>query len=254
MKRNNITLLLSFIFFCFFLPTLLFAQKNYISIEGGRFYGGVESKLNSAMSSTGFGDRISYRLGDIIPFIDIFTDLGSISLNDQYPKNSHNKGISWIRYGRELKNGKFIELSYGKMKSSVEGFDVTSTDNVSNGNRLKYTFGISALTAHYIFSNKVRSLAIGIGPALAFDAITREANTIAEKKNTLQPGISSTASWRFVNGKVFFMALRGDAMLFAPASIEAVTLTSSNQVKSTFNGTKVNSLIGDITVSVGFKF
>ena len=50
------------------------------------------------------------------------------------------------------------------------------------------------------------------------------------------------------------MALRGDAMLFAPASIEAVTLTSSNQVKSTFNGTKVNSLIGDITVSVGFKF
>ena len=89
------------------------------------------------------------------------------------------------------------------MKSSVEGFDVTSTDNVSNGNPLKYTFGTSALTAHYIFSNKVRSLAIGIGPALAFDAITRETNTIAEKKNTLQPGISSTASWRFVNGKYF---------------------------------------------------
>src|SRR5436190_941592 len=78
MKKNDTHSFLVAILFCLFLPALIFGQKkNYISIEGGRFYGGAENDIKSQMVSSGFGDRVTYNLDDlntllalIIPFWD----------------------------------------------------------------------------------------------------------------------------------------------------------------------------------------
>lgn len=256
MKKINAAFRFAALLICFCLPASLIAQKNYISIESGLFFGGPANKIESQMNTSGFNDNINYSFDLFNLFQGIF-GLGfqSVNLNDQYPKNKNNGGKYWIRYSREMKNKKIIELSYGKVhKSTVEGFDITKDGDLFEGNRLNYTNDISAITAHYIFPNKKGSAGIGLGPALAFTAITTQANTTIEKKNNLQPGISGAAYWRFINKKVFFMSLRGDAMLLAPATIDAITLTSPNGINSTFNTTKINSFVGDLTVSVGFKF
>ncbi|NNV55362.1 hypothetical protein [Limnovirga soli] len=256
MKKNHINTVLASIIFLFFLPLLVVAQKNYVSIEGGLFLGGPVNQFKSEMTASGFGDRLSYSLADLSFIFAIFPDLGATQINTQYPKSTLNPGKYWVRFGHELKNKNYLELSYGKIHSSVvEGFDQLQTSDVFAGNRLNYASNINALTAHYIFSGKNATTGIGIGPALAFNTITREANYFAEKESHLQPGISGTANWRFVNGKVFFMSLRGDVLLFTPVSVNAVTVTSYDGLKqSTFNGTKVNSFIYDMTMSVGFKF
>lgn len=257
MKKINAAYRLGAILFCFCLPASLIAQKNYISIESGILFGGSDNKLESQMKSSGFGDKMTYS-SDLLDyyFSDLFAAFGlSTSYSNQYPKIS-SKGLPvWIRYGRELKNKNIIELSYGKIHcSTVEGFDVTGVGESFDGNILNYTTTLSALTAHYIFSTKNKSAGIGFGPAFLFNTLTREANNVTNNKNIFQVGISGTANWRFINGKVFFMSLRGDAILLAPATIDAITLTSSKGYESTFNSTKVNSFIGDLTVSVGFKF
>ncbi|HRH47605.1 MAG TPA: hypothetical protein PLP23_02565 [Panacibacter sp.] len=255
MKKINAIVSLAATLMCFCLPVSLPAQKNYISIETGFPFGGPAHKIESQMNASGFGDRISYTLSDLSFIFDIFPGLGSIQINSQYPKSSNVGGKFWLRYGHELKNKNYLELSYGKIHSSkVEGFDQAGTDQLFDGNRLNYTNNVSALTAHYIFPGKNNSTGLGIGPALAFNSITREANYVSEKTNHLQPGISGSAYWRFINKKVFFMSLRGDAIMLAPVTIDAITVTSSKGYNSTFNTTKVNSFIGDLTVSAGFKF
>ncbi len=250
---------LTAIILCLFLSATLSAQKNYFSIEGGRFYGGSENNIKSQMRASGFGDRVTYNFDElsfllafIIPFWDPST---TINITEQYPKSSTGTGKFWVRYGREIKDKRFIELSYGKIhNSSVEGFDVTGDEQEIDGNRLKYTTNIAAFTAHYMFLNKKRSLGAGGGLALAFDKLYSEANNVVDTKHIIQPGLSGSAYWRFINGKVFFMSLRTDAMLFIPANIQTVTLTSPKGRQSIFQSAKVNSFSGDVTVSMGLKF
>ena len=126
MKKINATCRLIAILICFCLPATLMAQKNYISIESGLFFGGPASKLESQMKSSGFSDKVTYS-SDLFDyyFSDLFAAFGlSTSHSNQYPKISSNGLPVWIRYGRELKNKKIIELSYGKIhNSTVEGFD-----------------------------------------------------------------------------------------------------------------------------------
>ena len=258
MKKINTAACLAAILFCFCLPASLIAQKNYISIESGIPFGGPANKIESQMLLSGFGDDIVHdNSGIISDFFALFGITINTSSTEQYPNITAKGAPVWIRYGRELKNKKTIEISYGNIHNgTVSGFDLTSSaqNNNYDGNHLQYTTELTAITAHYIFSTKNKSAGIGFGPALVFNTLTRDANSATDKKNIFQPGISGTANWRFINGKVFFMSLRGDAILLAPATIDAITLTSSKGYESTFNATKVNSFIGDLTVSVGFKF
>ena len=259
MKKLTTKFCLQVIALCFCIPASLNAQKNYISIEGGRYFSGVKKDLNSQMISSGFGDKVFFNLDDFYGLLDILFPFWSFSssgiYSEQYPQSSAGKDRFWFRYGRELKNGKSVELSYGKLPiTHTEGFDVTGSGENPDGNRLKYSAEISEFTAHYIFSDKKKSLGIGAGLAIAFDKITIEANSSIDTKKLIQPGLSGTAYWRFINGKLFFMSLRTDAIIFAPAAIDEIVLTSPKNVQSTFHGTKINKFNGDITVSVGIKF
>lgn len=259
MKKNNIAGILPAMLFCLFISSTLYAQKNYVSFEGGYFYGNAEKQLNSQMEASGFGDMVSHEAytGDwFFPLLSIlFGGYSTTTVYEDYPKSSKGNGNFWVRYGRELKNRKFVELGFGKIHSgAITGFDKFENTETFDGNVLSYKTDVFALTAHYMFSTKEKSAGIGAGPALAFNKITRYANNETDNKTMLQPGLSSTAYWRFINGEVFFMALRTDALFFVPATIDEVTLTSPKGNESTFQGAKVNSFTGDITVSVGLKF
>lgn len=261
MKKISATARLATILICFCLPASLMAQKNYISIESGFAFGGSTHKIQSQMNASGFGDDIVHGSGIIGGLISDFFSAFGINVNtssiEQYPHITSKEAPLWIRYGRELKNKKIMEISYGNMHNgTISGFDLTSAtqNNDYDGNHLQYTIDLTAITAHYIFSTKNNSAGIGFGPALVFNALTTKANYSTDKKNIFQPGVSATANWRFINKKVFFMSLRGDAIMLAPATIDAITLTSTKGYNSTFNTTKANSFIGDLTISAGFKF
>lgn len=261
MKKNNIVGILPVVLFCLFVSPPSHAQKNYVSFEGGYFYGNAEKQLNSQMESSGFGDMVSHETytGDwFFPLLTIlFGSSGgsTTTVYEDYPKSSKGNGKFWVRYGHELKNKKFLEMSFGKIcNSAVTGFDKIENAETYDANILSYTTDVYALTAHYIFSTKKKNAGIGVGPALGFNTITKYANYETDKKKVIQPGLSSTAYWRFINGEVFFMALRTDALFFVPATIDEVTLTSPKGNQSTFQTAKVNSFTGDITLSVGLKF
>jgi len=227
------------------------AQKNYISIETGSFFGGPAGKIGTQMTACGFGDLVNadYNLFGA----DLF------STSTSYPITINSKTKYWLRYGRELTGNSSVEFSMGMIHNSrVSGFSEDPESTSPNifyisGNSLTFENNIYAFSADYIFITKRHDAGIGAGPALALYKLSRFTPD-ASSTSSIQPGISTTAFWRFINHKVFFMALRCDAMFFVPHIIDAVSVTDENGYKSTFPSTKVNAFNGDLNVSIGFKF
>lgn len=230
----------------------LSAQKNYVSIETGGFFGGPANSLANQMTASGFGAQVTT---DFNLFnLDLLFGSSTIS----YPMIINTKTKYWLRFGRELKNNRSIEAGIGLIHNSmVSGFseDIQTTDanNFLTGNGLTFENRVHAFTFNYIFNTKKHNAGIGAGPAIAFYKLTRSWG-ISGSSSFIQPGISTTAFWRFINGKIFFMALRADALLLVPHKIAGISVINDFGYKSTFPATAANTLNGDVTISIGFKF
>ncbi len=86
-------------------------SKNSISIESGYFFGGPAAKISNQMETDGFGDDES---AGFLFYGSLFSGSGTTS----YPKKEKRGLRYWLRYERELKNNRSIELSFGNVNNS----------------------------------------------------------------------------------------------------------------------------------------
>lgn len=222
------------------------AQKNYISIEAGSFYGGPSNKIANSFKQQGFGDT-KYWLVDLFFF--------SFSGKNEYPQISESNLGCRIRYGRELKYNHTIEVNFGQIHNSeIDGFDISGTEN----RYINFNNKVSLLSSAYMLNNKKHSAGIGAGPAFAFYKLgmsgyteDTDKDTYSMNHNYLQPGITAAAFWRFINGKIFFMDLRSDFTMLAPAKTNEMSNKDGNLI---FPSIKVNRSFFNVTIGAGIKF
>ncbi|HTE01169.1 MAG TPA: hypothetical protein VK668_17910 [Mucilaginibacter sp.] len=235
--KKNICKAVACIFIVLLTRFTAIAQKNYISVETGAFFGGPAGSISSQMENSGFGMHAYGR---------------------DFPYTNLTKVKYWFRYGRELPQNKSIEINYGMVHQSVVDGFASQPDgpNTFSGNGLLLDNKVTVFSGNYIFNSAKHNAGFGGGPALSFYKLGIEKIIYpieSDSKNYLHPGISGTAFWRFINGKIFFMVARFDAMFFLPAKIDAIDVINDG-FHSYFPATNVNSFVGDFTIAAGFKF
>jgi hypothetical protein len=208
------------------------------------FFGGPANKIFDQMRADGFGDPSIFGAGKIfgIATRGTYTD---------FPAKS-NRGVKfWVRYERDLKNNRGVELSFGMInRSTVVGYDSSTRISLAYDNIL-YGF-----KAHYLFFTARRNAAIGVGPAVVYYRVQPPKHGLGfnyETNTFLLPGLSLTGLWKFVNREHWFMSIRTDGSCTTPAKISGYTFTREGKTAE-FKGTKAGSFVGSVTVGGGIKF
>ncbi len=170
-----------------------------------------------------------------------------------YPKKEKRGLRYWLRYERELKNNRSIELSFGNVNNSRVFGNNSRTRTSPNYQNILYAF-----KANYLFYTAKRDAAVGGGPAIVYYKLQpAEYNPYIpsgniESKSYILPGLSVTALWKFVNTKKGFMSIRTDESFTTSATINKFTATGRGTTE--FKGTKAGSFVGSVTVGVGINF
>ncbi|QEC69522.1 hypothetical protein FRZ67_20265 [Panacibacter ginsenosidivorans] len=229
------------------------AQKNYASIETGYFFGGPSKQIANEFKKNGFGDLSIFNL----EFYGIVIDSKTY-----YPMISSGSNIKGrIRYGRELTKNTTLEINVSLLhKGEVKGYD---NANIEEDHYINFSSRVTALSATYILNNTKKNSGIGIGPVMALyklditqrsssnDIYNYTSNTSSISHTHIQPGLTVTGLWRFVNKPVYFMDLRSDFIMFSPVKASAV---SGKETNFDFPSVKINNFYSSITVSAGIKF
>ncbi len=226
-------------------------NKNTLSVETGYFFGGPANKILNQMRVDGFGELIVYGPSN---FFGLFSSNGGIT----YYPYAKKRGIKfWLRYERELKNNRGIELSFGMInKSTVFGHDSVTNGSRTSRNFLTYDNILHCFKANYLFYTPKRNLAIGVGPAIVYYKLQPPKygpHLNHESKSYILGGVSVTGLWKFVNRKQWFMSIRTDDSFTTSAKIIPFKITPSGTAAE-FKGTKAGSFVGSITAGVGIKF
>jgi hypothetical protein len=248
LKRSIMKKFMLFIFFSIVSVQLNYAQtKNYLSIEYGPTFSGMSDKLSKNMKDNHFGARIDY---------DVFFFFFFFSGSTQFPKHDTRNENYKIRYGHNLKERVSVEAGFGHTYNTiVRGASVSGQDV----NYLNISSDMSTAYAAYLWKNKKDNAAIGIGPAVSICKITQEdptSGTVLSKKNYLLPGVIVTGYWNIINKKIWFMGLRSDMSITAPARTETVTITNPHDTHfvSVSKGTTIGAVTNTFSLSAGIKF
>ncbi len=221
--------------------------KNYLSIETGATFSGMSNRLSDNMKTNHFGARVENNFFFIFFFLPGST---------QYPLTENRNSNYKVRYGHDLSDKVSVEAGYGHTcGTTVKGASSNNTDV----NLLYITSELSTAYAAYMWKNKKSNAAIGIGPAVSICKVTQESpttGTVLSQKNYLLPGVIFTGYWNFINKKVWFMGLRSDMTITAPAKTATVSITNphDNSFVSVSKGTGIGAVTNTFSVSAGIKF
>lgn len=216
-------------------------NKNYISIEGGAYFGNTNSNIESGMVSSGFGDKESSSF------------FGLFNLDTEYPRKKTDKTSYRIKYGHYLNNKTAIEAGFGlSYYGTVDGFD---NRDFAQSNYLTLTSNINTLYIAWVKTDSLGKAGFGIGPALSFYKLTTDINrgTTKQTNNYLLPGAMITGFWHFLAHPFWFLGMGTELSFTAPAKIDAITITTPTS-ESTFKSTKAGSFTGNISITAGFRF
>lgn len=224
------------------LSSLHAQNKNYLSIDGGLSFSGMSNKLSDNMKANGFGSDIS---GSFIFFFYFST---------QYPIKSVQNLNYKIRYGYNINERTAIEAGYGlSYRTLVSGADGTDAE----ANYLDIKLRSTTAYAAFMLRNKKGNLAIGMGPAVAICNIQQSSSGgMLSDKNYVLPGGILTGYWHFINHKSWFMGMRSDMTITAPAKTETVTVTNpvDKNFVSVSKGSSVGAVMNSFSIAVGIKF
>jgi hypothetical protein len=221
--------------------------KNYLSVENGISLSGMSNRLSNNMKENHLNAKVVY---------DAFFFFFFFSGSTQYPIKDTRDINYKVRYGYDLKESISIEAGFGHTYSTtVRGAAVISQEV----NYLNINTDLSTVYAAYMWKNKNRNAAIGIGPVVSICKIKQEDPTtgiMLSKKNYLLPGVIFTGYWNFINKKVWFMGLRSDMSITAPAKTATVTITNphDNSFVSVSKGTNIGAVVNTFSISAGIKF
>lgn len=224
-------------------------KKHYFSIEQGLTFTGTGSHMKDYMVANNFDATIDFDWGSI------FGSPGSVVSSTKYPIQEKKITNYRIRYSYQRNKKTAIEAGIGHLYETL----VTGINGNNNSfNRLEITMNISNFYVAYLVKNKTESLAIGIGPTVSFCKIGQQApygNNRLQHETQLLPGATFTAYWHFIHQKNWFMGLRTDMAITAPAKIESSTINNSTApglVSSTQAG-KAGTMMNTISFTAGIK-
>src|SRR5947208_345555 len=106
------------------------AQKTYISIENGLFFGSPSKQIGNAFKSNGFGDTRYWGFN----FFGLEVDG-----HDNYPKSTGNSVsiLNRIRVGHTLNTNSALEISVAlPRKSKAEGYDASFENYITFENKV----------------------------------------------------------------------------------------------------------------------
>lgn len=233
---------LFFIVFSSIAFLLCYAQKkNYISVEGGLYFGNANSNIESGMKSSGFGDNESYSF------------LGLFEIGTQYPIKSANKTSYRVKYGHYLNKKTALEAGLGhSFYGTVDGYD---NKNFAQSNYLSITSNINTLYIAWVKTDSLGKTGYGIGPAISFYKLTADLNRGASKQsnNYLLPGLMLKGFWHFIARSSWFLGMGTELTFSIPAEIDAIKIVTPTS-ESTFKSTRAGSLNGNIFFYSGLRF
>jgi hypothetical protein len=232
------------------------AQKTYISLENGLFFGSPSKQIGNAFKSNGFGDTHYWNFN----FFGLEADG-----HNSYPKSTGNSVsiLNRIRVGHTLNTNSALEISFTlPRKSRAEGYDASFSNFITFENK------VTDFSALYMWHNKNKTLGIGVGPAISFYKLdikgetetefgvlyiegTSREDTYTLNRNYMQAGIATSAFWRIINKPVFFMDLRSDFTFLSAVKTPAINDTKTN---AEFPSIKLNSFCADLNIAFGVKF
>jgi len=237
-KQFILTVLL---FFC--LLACKAQKKNYIAFEDGSYFGNTNSNIASNMTASGFADK---------SVVDFF----GLVFTTQYPVKRNDKSSYRIRAGHYLDAKTAIEAGFGlAYHGEVQGYDERYP---SGSNYLTLTSHIHTFYIAWIKTDERRIGGGGAGPSFSLYKLTADANhgNAESAKSYFLPGIMVTGFWNFVHRPSWFLGLRTDLSVTAPAKINEIKVTSPYDASSvsTFKTVKAGSFNGCINLGGGFRF
>lgn len=216
-------------------------SKNYLSIEAGMSLSGMTKKISDNMRTCGLGSDITW-----------FFIL--MPITDHYPKISTQSYNYRARFGHHINERTAIEAGGGvSYQATITG----AAANGENANYLNIDVKFSTAYAAYMINNKKGNLAIGLGPTVTFCNIKQSSSSgELSNKNYVLPGAIITGNWHFINQKHWFMELRSDLTITAPAKTESVTII--NGVDKNFvtysKSTSFGAAMCSFSMGAGIKF
>jgi hypothetical protein len=224
---------------CIGITQSCFAQrKPYAALEAGWSIGGPGKEIKEALISSGFKDNKP----------------GFFSSQD-YPVKKVVPVDVLLRFGVQFNKNKAIEIGAGMIHNSkVTGFQQNPQQTGlfgTSGNTMSIKTTILVLSGSYLFPINSNTR-IGVGPALVLHLFSISGDKVLSDQTKGQPGITVSYDGRYMVSKNSYIGVRPEIRAYAPATIEAVSMSTDGGFTSEFKTTKVGGFNATLNLGVGF--